>query len=154
MKWSWGADPRSPPRSAEPQRFLRLAQSQDGAVFELSTRAITLQRPSDGDGEEDSIVQLESVIHIADGGQYYGQMQQRLQECDRVLYELVLPRDGRILGADGGARPAAPPSPTAQQLFLARELGLVHQLQVICSSGGGSCAPLTSPPPARARVEP
>jgi hypothetical protein len=79
--WNSGGEGES-----ERRRYLRLARSADGASFELSTCAVTLERSLEEEVEE---VELNSVIHIADGGGYYSILQERLDTCDRVLYELV-----------------------------------------------------------------
>lgn len=72
---------------AERRPYLRLARSADGSSFELSTCTVTLERSlAEGEVEE---VKLASVIHVADAGGYYAILQERLDACDRVLYELV-----------------------------------------------------------------
>jgi hypothetical protein len=94
-----------------PPRFIRVQREKDIPVA-LQT-AIVRYVPESGKGE--LVVDLVSVVHIGDRA-YYDRLNQRLDQYDVVLYELVAPPGTRI--PKGGRKDAD--NPLALVLQLAR----------------------------------
>ncbi|MDA1264979.1 MAG: type II secretion system protein GspG [Planctomycetota bacterium] len=72
----------------EPSPYLRLIEEDDGLRLELATRSFRYER----EGEEDTIVDLVGVMHIADAS-YYDALQAKLDTYEVVLFEQVVPVD-------------------------------------------------------------
>jgi hypothetical protein len=90
-------------RKAAPGKFLRLQRDAKGQPTSLET-AIVRYKPASGEG--DLVVDLVGVVHIADRG-YYRKLNDKLDQYDVVLYELVAPPGTRI--PKGGKREGGNP---------------------------------------------
>lgn len=77
---------------AQPDRYLRLDDRGDRLVLQVAARTFVRE---EGSGPS---IQLVGAVHVADAG-YYARIQDRLDRCDLVLYESVMP------GGAGRLRP-------------------------------------------------
>ena len=80
--------------------FTRLTRTDDGAPLALEAAIV---RFAPLDCEDGPVVDLVSAVHVAEGS-YYEQLNQRFEQYDAVLYELVAP-EGTVVpkgGAKGG----------------------------------------------------
>jgi hypothetical protein len=107
---------------AKIDQFMRLARSEEGDVTALQTSVVRYQRPT----ETGTVVDLIGAIHIAEK-EYYEQINERFDDYDVVLYELVAPEDAAApLPGQRSAHPV-----TAIQVGMKDLLGLRFQLDCV-----------------------
>lgn len=81
--------------------FVRIARNEDEQPLAMET-AIARYVPANG-GPDGLEVDLVAAIHIADQA-YYDQLNERFEDYDAVLYELVAPEGTRVPQGGGGPR--------------------------------------------------
>ena len=119
----------------EPSKFLRYVPDPSSGGGQLQTSIVTY-RNADG-----VTVDLVGAVHIADAG-YFEQLNNRFDDYDAVLFEMVRPREAATSDNGAAKRPGATTAPTlrrprslgwigALQRFMRDKLELEHQLEAI-----------------------
>lgn len=112
----------------EGEHFMRVRRDRDGKQVALET-SITRYQLIDEDGERVT-VDLIGVVHIGEKA-YYEKLNERFEQYDTLLYELVAP-EGTVIPKGGGARKGVPTNPiAAMQKGMQSALGLEFQLEHI-----------------------
>jgi hypothetical protein len=101
---------RSAVKPATPNKFIRIRRDSTGQPTALVTAVVRFASKS---GEGGVVVDLVSAVHVADRA-YYEKLNERLDQYDVVLYELVAPEGTRI--PKGGRRNSDNPIAFLQQL--------------------------------------
>jgi hypothetical protein len=104
------AGERSAAKPSTPNKFIRIRRDSSGQPTALETAVVRLASKS---GEGGVVVDLVSAVHVADRA-YYEKLNERLDQYDVVLYELVAPEGTRI--PKGGRRNSDNPIAFLQQL--------------------------------------
>jgi hypothetical protein len=104
------ASERSAVKKTTPNKFIRIRRDSSGQPTALETAVVRFTSKS-GDGG--LVVDLVSAVHVADRA-YYEKLNERLDQYDVVLYELVAPEGTRI--PKGGRRNSDNPIAFLQQL--------------------------------------
>jgi hypothetical protein len=97
-------------KKTTPHKFIRIQRDSSGQPTALETAVVRFASKS-GDGG--LVVDLVSAVHVADRA-YYEKLNERLDQYDVVLYELVAPEGTRI--PKGGRRNSDNPIAFLQQL--------------------------------------
>jgi hypothetical protein len=104
------ATERPAAKTTTPNKFIRIRRDSSGQPTALETAVVRFVSKS-GDGG--LVVDLVSAVHVADRA-YYEKLNERLDQYDVVLYELVAPEGTRI--PKGGRRNSDNPIAFLQQL--------------------------------------
>jgi hypothetical protein len=104
------AGERTAVKTTTPSKFIRIRRDSSGQTTALETAVVRFGSKS-GDGG--LVVDLVSAVHVADRA-YYEKLNDRLDQYDVVLYELVAPEGTRI--PKGGRRNSDNPIAFLQQL--------------------------------------
>jgi len=110
---------------AKTPRFIRVLKQDDGQLVSLDTAIATYELKRKG--KPTVTVDLIGAVHIGDQD-YYKKLDQRFQEYDVLLYELVAPRGTRV-PANGKREDTSPVS--ALQQLMKNLLQLEFQLEQI-----------------------
>lgn len=112
--------------TSDERKFLRLTRDEDDKPLAMETAIVRFEAPP-GHPHEGLIVDLIGVVHIGEK-EYYEELNQRFDEYDVVLYELVAPEGTRV-PEGGGDRSGHPVS--MLQMGMKNMLGLESQLEHI-----------------------
>ncbi len=123
------ADPAKKTKAKKPsEHFMRIRKNHRGQQVALET-SITRYELKNAAGEPVT-VDLIGAVHIGEEG-YYQALNERFEQYDSMLYELVAP-EGTVIPKGGRESSGIPTNPlAAMQIGMKESLGLEFQLELI-----------------------